>query len=120
MILKINGIKRKFNVSKKRSNSLDSLIEESLDNIRQDRAVASTLLVDLVTHIKSNKHEHKETGQIAAKYLETLQRSNEQLVKINALLHKKDSQQMLGLTEDDKEDLYNLINKEKEIVEEAV
>jgi hypothetical protein len=96
----------------KKSNSLDSLIDESLDNIRQDRAMASTLLVDLVTHIKGNKHEHKETGQVAAKYLETLQRSNEQLVKLNTLLFKKSSLST-GLTEDDKEELYDLINKEE-------
>jgi len=96
----------------KKSNSLDSLIDESLDNIRQDRAMASTLLVDLVTHIKGNKHEHKETGQVAAKYLETLQRSNEQLVKLNTLLFKKSSLSS-GLTEDDKEELYDLINKEE-------
>jgi len=95
----------------KKNNSLDSLIEESLDNVRQDRAIASTLLVDLVTHIKGNKHEHKETGQVAAKYLETLQRSNEQLVKLNTLLFKKSSIST-GLTEDDKEELYDLINKE--------
>lgn len=94
-----------------KKNTLDSLIEESLDNIRQDRAVASTLLVDIVSHIKTNKHEHKESGQIAAKYLETLQRSNEQLVKLNTLLFKKSSLSN-GLTEDDKEDLYNLIKEE--------
>ena len=94
-----------------KKNTLDSLIEESLDNIRQDRAVASTLLVDIESHIKTNKHEHKESGQIAAKYLETLQRSNEQLVKLNTLLFKKSSLSN-GLTEDDKEDLYNLIKEE--------
>tara|TARA_Y100000034_G_C6888887_1_gene408593 strand:- start:14 stop:313 length:300 start_codon:yes stop_codon:yes gene_type:complete len=97
----------------KKSNNLDSLIEESLDNIRQDRAVASTLLIDLVNHIKGNKHEHKETGQVAAKYLETLQRSNEQLVKLNTLLFKKSSLSN-GLTDHDKEALYDLINKEED------
>jgi len=97
----------------KKSNNLDSLIDESLDNIRQDRAMASTLLIDLVSHIKGNKHEHKETGQIAAKYLETLQRSNEQLVKLNALLFKKNSLSN-GLTDHDKEELYDLINKEED------
>jgi hypothetical protein len=95
----------------KKNNNLDSLIDESLDNIRQDRAIAAALLIDLVTHIKGNKHEHKETGQVAAKYLETLQRSNEQLVKLNTLLFKKSSL-VRGLTDDDKEELYDLINEE--------
>jgi hypothetical protein len=98
---------------KAKESNLDDLIAESLENIRQDRAMASTLLVDLMGHISTNKHEHKETGQVAAKYLETLQRSNEQLVKINALLFKKHSS-VVGLSSQDKEQLYDLINKEVE------
>ncbi len=109
--LRLSGIEAIYKKMSKKNNNLDSLIEESLDNVRQDRAIASTLLVDLVTHIKGNKHEHKETGQVAAKYLETLQRSNEQLVKLNTLLFKKSSI-TTGLTEDDKEELYDLISKE--------
>ena len=93
---------------------LESLINESLQNIRDDRAMASTLLVDIMCHISTNKHEHKETGQIAAKYLETLQRSNEQLVKLNALLFKKSSSSQ-GLTLEDKEQLYDLISDEDNI-----
>tara|TARA_R110000824_G_scaffold304316_3_gene492149 strand:- start:343 stop:657 length:315 start_codon:yes stop_codon:yes gene_type:complete len=90
---------------------LESLIEESLQNIREDRAMASTLLIDIMGHISTNKHEHKETGPIAAKYLETLQRSNEQLVKLNALLFKKSSSSP-GLTSEDREQLYDLIEGE--------
>ena len=93
-----------------KDSNIDDLISEALDNIRQDRAMASTLLVDIMSHINNNKHEHKENGQIAAKYLETLQRSNEQLVKINALLFKK-SASSEGLTVHDKEQLYDLINE---------
>ena len=33
-------------------------------------------------------HDHKEMGLIASKYLETLQRSNEQLVKLSSLIQK--------------------------------
>ena len=88
--------------------NLESLINESIDNIRDDRAVASTLLVDLVNHIKTDKHQHKESGQVAAKYLETLQRSNEQMVKISTLLHKKTASKD-GLSDLDKKELYDLI-----------
>ena len=97
----------------KKNNNLDSLIEESLDNIRQDRAVASTLLVDLVTHIKGNKHEHKETGQVAAKYLETLQRSNEQLVKIAQLVYKVQTRDM-EMDGFDEEDIFDQIKNSSE------
>ena len=96
---------------KNKQSDLESLIGESLQNIRDDRAMASTLLVDIMSHIGTNKHEHKEAGQIAAKYLETLQRSNEQLVKLNALLFKKSSSSQ-GLTLEDKEQLYDLISDE--------
>ena len=98
-------------MSRKINNDLETLIHESLDNIRQDRAMASTLLIDIMNHIKGNKHEHKETGQIAAKYLETLQRSNEQLVKLNALLFKKSSISN-NLSASDKEELYGHYNIE--------
>ena len=90
--------------------NIDSLIEEGLQNIRQDRAMASTLLIDIMTHIKNDKHEHKEVGPVAAKYLETLQRSNEQLVKISTLVHKKTVSRD-GLTDADRESLYDLIGE---------
>ena len=93
--------------------NIDSLIEESLENIREDRAMASTLLIDLMEHIKSDKHQHQLTGQVAAKYLETLQRSNEQMVKISTLLHKKNSVPS-GLSDMDKNELYDLIGKDKD------
>ena len=93
--------------------NLENLINESIDNARDDRAIASTLLIDLVNYIKVDKHQHKESGQVAAKYLETLQRSNEQMVKISTLLHKKSASKD-GLSELDKDELYNLIGKEGE------
>ena len=91
-----------------KKNDIEKLIEEGLQNIRQDRAMASTLLIDIMSHIKNDKHEHKEIGQIAAKYLETLQRSNEQLVKISSLVQKK-SGANAGLSAEDKENLYDII-----------
>ena len=59
-------------------------------------------------YIQAEEARHKEVGLTAAKYLETLQRSNEQLVKLSGLLYKKNNQEV-GLSADDKEDLYSLI-----------
>ena len=87
---------------------LENCIESALENIRNDRALSLTLLTDLMKYINVEEARHKEAGLTAAKYLETLQRSNEQLVKISSLLQKNNSQQV-GLTADDKEDLYALI-----------
>ena len=75
--------------------------------------MASTLLIDLMAHLKGDKLQHQLTGQVAAKYLETLQRSNEQMVKISALLHKKNSVSS-GLSEMDKNEIYDIIGKEQD------
>ena len=45
-----------------------------------------------------------------AKYVETLQRSNEQIVKIATLMSKNEKSD--GLTENDMEDIYSMIKKE--------
>ena len=88
---------------------LDSYISEAITNIREDRSIAAMLLTDLAATMKQNAKTHEEVGPIAAKYLETLQRSNEQLVKISALLQKR--QTMEGLSDQDKTALYDLIKE---------
>ena len=92
--------------------NLNSYLEEAIDNIRSDRAVTSTLLTDLLIKIKENSADdnHKDFGLIASKYVETLQRSNEQLVKITALLSKKEAVSE-SLTEDDRAQLFDLIQE---------
>ena len=58
------------------------LAEEALGNIRDDREQTKELLKDLIRYIAAAEDRHREVGLTAAKYVETLQRSNEQLVKI--------------------------------------
>ena len=86
-------------------------VEEAIDNVRKDRAMASTLLVELVKILKQDESKHQHSGPVAAKYLETLQRSNEQLVKLASLISKKENIKA-ELTSADKSDIYDLINKE--------
>ena len=59
----------------------EQFVEEAIDNVRADRAIASTLLIDLMKILKQDETKHQYSGPVAAKYLETLQRSNEQLVR---------------------------------------
>ena len=87
--------------------NVDTFVEEAIQNIRDDRAMASDLLFDIISHLKSSDEKHIRGGPVAAKYLETLQRSNEQLVKLTALLQKK--QTTAKLTDTDKEEIYDLI-----------
>lgn len=96
---------------KKKALTLDDYIQETTTNIREDRAMAKSLLVDTIKDMKLSDAARKEMGAIAAKYVENLQRSNEQLVKLAALVQKQKSQQ-LGLTADDKEQLFDLLNEE--------
>jgi len=63
-------------------------LEEAIGNIHDDRKIATELLRDVSEYIGKNKERHKDVGQVAAKYLETLQRSNEQLVKLTGMLQK--------------------------------
>ena len=92
---------------------LNSYLEEAIDNIRQDREVTKELLGDIMQYMSQDQHSHKEVGQTAAKYVETLQRSNEQLVKVSTIIHKRDSVGgNLGLSDKDKDDLFDMIKGE--------
>jgi hypothetical protein len=88
---------------------LDSYLEETIKNIRDDRAVTSALLADIMVFLKKNEQNHKEAGNIAAKYVETLQRSNEQLVKIASIIQKKENSLRDGLTDSDKQEIFDII-----------
>ena len=72
----------------KKEQDIENYIDEAIKNIREDRAMASKLLVDLVQFM-NKQNDHETLGTTAAKYLETLQRSNEQLTKIVATLGRQ-------------------------------
>jgi F0F1-type ATP synthase membrane subunit b/b' len=90
--------------------SVDGILDDAQANIHNDRALATKLLSEVMKHLAKDTGNHQHAGPVAAKYLETLQRSNEQLVKIAALKQKKQTQS--GLSETDKKQLYELINEE--------
>jgi hypothetical protein len=72
----------------KHKKSTQEYIVEATKNINEDRAVASKLLFDVMTQLQSGVStlDQRRLGEVAAKYLETLQRSNEQLVKITSIV----------------------------------
>ena len=92
--------------------SLEEYMAEAVGNIRDDRAIVSSLLTDLMIYMKKDQAAHKECGVVAAKYVETLQRSNEQLVKVTSLIQKKQSA-IQDLTDKDRSDLFDMINGEE-------
>lgn len=89
------------------SNKIDKFLEEAVDNIRDDRDKALSLLKDIADFIGQSQDRHREVGATAAKYLETLQRSNEQLVKIAALMQKSKDSEYGDLDESDAKSLYD-------------
>jgi hypothetical protein len=90
---------------------IESYLEEAISNIRDDRAIASDLLIDLMGFLKGSADGHRQSGPVAAKYLETLQRSNEQLVKLTTLMEKQSTANP-GLTEDDKNQIFDMLNED--------
>ena len=94
-------------------NKLENYIDKARENIEEDRAATKTLLMNLMKFMSTSDDRHREVGLVAAKYLETLQRSNEQLVKIAALIQKQDRASR-EMTEEDKQELFDLINQEEE------
>lgn len=100
-------------MGKRRNLNLDDYIEETTTNIREDRAMAKSLLMDALSDMKVSDSSRKELGPIAAKYIENLQRSNEQLVKLTGLLQKQKSHDF-GLTNHDKEHLFDLLSESED------
>jgi len=92
---------------------VEDYLQEAIQNIQHDRAATKTLLMTLMKYMQISEDRHKEVGLIAAKYLETLQRSNEQLVKVTSIVAKKSSGSD-QITEKDRQDLFDMINSEEE------
>jgi hypothetical protein len=99
---------------KNNSKTLEEYLCDATDNINNDRAIAHKLLLELVNKMgeEVTKHVHKDFGEIASKYLETLQRSNEQLVKIASIIQKRDGLQDT-LSAKERDEIFDLIKEEK-------
>ena len=90
---------------------LDSLINEALGNIRNDRKVAREFLNEIANLIANDTDQNKYLSPVAAKHIETMQRSNEQLVKLIGM-RQKTYQTPVELSEEDKNSLFDLIQGE--------
>jgi len=88
--------------------NLDLLIDEALDNIRNDRKVAREFLNEIANQIAADAEQNKYLSPVAAKHIETMQRSNEQLVKLIGL-RQKGQTKGVELSDVDKDNLFDLI-----------
>ena len=94
---------------------LDSLIDQALENIKNDRQATEGLLIELKEYmsVPGNQDRYSDSGPVAAKFVETLQRSNEQLVKLATLVQKKDAASAQeGLIDLDRENLFKIIKED--------
>tara|TARA_Y100000310_G_C20564956_1_gene755008 strand:+ start:674 stop:982 length:309 start_codon:yes stop_codon:yes gene_type:complete len=98
-------------MAKRNNLDLDKYVEETTKNIREDRAMAKTLLIDVMADMAASTTDRKVLGPVAAKFVENLQRSNEQMVKLASILQRQKTNQF-GLSTDDKESLYDLLNED--------
>jgi hypothetical protein len=92
-------------------NNTESLIDEALTNIRNDRKLAREFLNEIANQIVVDSEQNKYLSPVAAKHIETMQRSNEQLVKL-INLRQKGSEKSFELSESDKDNLLDLIQNE--------
>jgi nitrous oxide reductase len=94
--------------------SKNELIQQAINNINEDRAAAQELLEDVAQYIGQQQDRYATSGMVAAKYLETLQRSNEQLVKLIGLMKKTEEDEYGDLNSKDKEQLYDQIEDDRD------
>jgi|TARA_A100001515_G_scaffold62792_1_gene49627 hypothetical protein len=94
------------------SKKLEKYIGEVVENIRADREVTNDLLKDAIAYLSKDESRHRDIGMVMAKYVETLQRSNEQLVKVTSLIAKEESKTD-GLTDKDMEEIYSIIKDQE-------
>lgn len=94
-----------------KSNLTDTeLLEEAVLNIREDRGLTYELINELRADLIAARVSHKEVGFTAAKYMETLQRSNEQLIKAVALMKKeKSASDSLNISDEEVDEILDII-----------
>tara|TARA_R100000278_G_scaffold114859_1_gene93531 strand:- start:483 stop:770 length:288 start_codon:yes stop_codon:yes gene_type:complete len=87
-------------------------IDEVVENIRKDREITKELLQDAIKWLSKDESRHREIGIVMAKYVETLQRSNEQLVKVVGMMSKKEKES--GLSNEEMKNIFDMISGDEE------
>jgi len=91
---------------------LKEIIDVSIKNILSDREDASELLGDVSAHIGTQPDLHSEYGMVAAKYLEIMLKSNEQLIKLLEQVRKDGSGDYGDMSDEEKDDMYDEIEND--------
>jgi hypothetical protein len=97
-----------------KKNNLSGLIDEALENIRNDRKSAQEFLNEIANQIAMDAEQNRSLSPVAAKHVETMQRSNEQLVKLISL-QQKNQNVSIELSDEDKNQLFDMIQVSGEL-----
>jgi len=87
-------------------------IQRAIKNIEEDRETTRELLDDAIRYLAGDQSRHRDMGMTLAKYVETLQRSNEQLVKLCGLMSKNEKSD--ELTDKDFAEIFDKIQESSE------
>ena len=93
-----------------KEDELNNLFNEALDNIRNDRKLAREFLNEIANEISSDAEQNKYLRPVAAKHIETMQRSNEQLVKVVTMMSKGEKD--TGFSNTEMEEIFDAIAKD--------
>lgn len=99
-----------------KSKQANKYISFIIGNIFHDRDITLEMLDDLRRAIGSKDEQIKSfegAHGVASKYLESLQRSNEQLVKLLAIMERKVEDENGDLSDGEKDALYDQITEDK-------
>tara|TARA_Y100000593_G_scaffold82854_1_gene155962 strand:+ start:682 stop:975 length:294 start_codon:yes stop_codon:yes gene_type:complete len=91
----------------------EKYINEVVENIRKDREVTEELLQDAIKWLSKDESRHQQIGIVMAKYVETLQRSNEQLVKVVGMMSKNDKD--VGLSSEEVKNIFDMISGDEDV-----
>lgn len=93
----------------------ESKFEETLKkaekNIDKDRLLANTMINSLLEYVGENNERYQVVGVVIGKYMDNLQKSNEQLIKVASLREK----QVVEVEEEElsEEEIYSALDKQK-------
>jgi hypothetical protein len=91
----------------------NELAEKAIQNIIDDRNKADYLVSQILADIQQGKTNHQSAGMVLSKHLETMQRANEQLVKLTSLFKKTETNSFTGFSDSERDTLFEEIKKEQ-------
>lgn len=89
----------------------EKLAEQAIKNIKEDRNKADFFISEILAEIQQGRTDHSRAGLTLAKHLETMQRSNEQLVKITSLFQRTQSDVFTGFSDQERDSLFDAIKE---------